>query len=59
MNKQVSIESLKDMPQDFELDKLIEKLVVLDKIEKGRKDVKNANTLSHHKAKNELNKWLK
>lgn len=59
MNKQVAIESLKDMPQDFELDELIEKLVVLDKIEKGRLDVKNANTFSHAEAKNELNKWLK
>ena len=47
------------MPQDFELDELIERLVVLEKIEKGRKDVESGKTFSHEEAKAELNKWLK
>ena len=59
MNKQIAIDSLRDMPQDFELDELIERLVVLDKIEKGRKDVENNRTFSHEEAKSKLNKWLK
>ena len=59
MNKQVAIDSLKDMPQDFDLDELIERLVVLEKIEKGKKDVKNSQTVTHEEAKSKLNKWLK
>ncbi|WP_420583206.1 hypothetical protein [Reichenbachiella sp.] len=59
MNKQIAIDSLKDMPQDFELDELIERLIVLDKIEKGRKDVNNGKIFSHDDAKNKLDKWLK
>lgn len=59
MNKQVAIDSIKDMPQDFELEELIERLVVLEKIEKGRKDVQEGNTFSHQEAKGKLNKWLK
>lgn len=59
MNKQMALDSLKDMPQDFELDELIERLVVLEKIEKGRKDVENGQTFSHKEAKSKLNKWLK
>ena len=59
MNKQTALDSLKDMPQDFELDELIERLVVLEKIEKGRKDVESGKTFSHEEAKAELNKWLK
>ena len=59
MNKQLAIDSLKDMPQDFELDELIERLVVLEKIEKGKKDVKVGNTFSHEEAKSKLGKWLK
>ncbi len=59
MNKQVAIDSLKGMPQDFELDELIERLVVLEKIEKGRKDVESGQTYSHEEAKSKLNKWLK
>ncbi|WP_370087552.1 hypothetical protein [Ekhidna sp.] len=59
MNRQVAIDSLKDMPQDFELDELIERLVVLDKIEKGRKDIETGQTFSHDEAKSKLDKWLK
>ena len=59
MNKQVAIDSLKEMPQDFELDELIERLVVLDKIEKGQRDVESGDTCSHDEAKSKLNKWLK
>ncbi len=47
------------MPQDFELDELIERLVVLDKIEKGRKDIQKGNTFSHGEARGKLDKWLK
>ena len=59
MNKQAAIDSIKDMPQDFELDELIERLLVLDKIEKGRKDIQKGNTFSHGEAKGKLDKWLK
>ncbi|MEP0367235.1 MAG: hypothetical protein ABJN36_05145 [Cyclobacteriaceae bacterium] len=59
MNKQVAINSLKDMPQDFELDELIERLVVLEKIEKGKKDIQAGNTFSQEEAKSKLDKWLK
>ncbi len=59
MKKQVAMDSLKDMPQDFELDELIERLVVLDKIEKGQNDIENGQVYSHEEVKNKLNKWLK
>jgi hypothetical protein len=59
MNKQAAIDSINEMPQNFELDELFERLLVIDKIERGREDVKNDRTFSHEKAKDELNKWLK
>ena len=59
MNKQVALDSIKDMPQDFELDELIERLIVLDKIENGRKDIRQGNTFSHEEAQSKLDKWLK
>lgn len=58
MKKDTAIASIKEMPQDFELDDLIERLVVLDKIERGREDVRNGQTISHEEAKSELSKWL-
>lgn len=59
MNKQAAIDSIRDMPQDFELDELIDKLVVIEKIEKGKKDIQVGNTFSHSEAKSKLDKWLK
>ena len=60
MNKEVAINSIKDMPQNFDLDELIEQLVVLDKIEKGKKDVQAGHSFSHDEAKTKLGeKWLK
>ncbi len=59
MKKQVAIDTLKDMSSDFELDELFEKLIVLEKIERGREDVGNNRTFTHNQAKVELGKWLK
>lgn len=59
MNKQAAIDSIKEMPQNFELDELFERLLVIEKIERGREDVKNKQTFTHEEAKEELKKWLK
>ncbi len=52
-------QSINEIPQSFELDELIETLIVLDKIERGKQDVQNGNTVSHTEAKKRLRKWLK
>lgn len=54
MNRQNVIASISEMPQSFELEELIERLVVLEKIERGRQDVKDGNKLSHAAARKEL-----
>jgi len=59
MNKQAAIDSIKEMPQKFELDELFERLLVIEKIERGREDVKNKQIYTHEEAKEELKKWLK
>jgi predicted transcriptional regulator len=58
MNKQTAIASVNEMPQEFELDELIERLVLMEKIEKGRKDVKEGKTYTHEEAKAKLGKWI-
>ncbi len=58
MKKDIALASINEMPQDFELDDLIERLVVLDKIERGREEVKKGQTVSHEEAKTVLAKWL-
>ena len=59
MNKQLAIDSLNDMPSDFELEDLMERLVVLEKIEKGRQDIDEKKIHFHEEAKTKLGKWLR
>ena len=59
MNRQNVIQTINDMPNKFELDELIERLVLLEKIEKGRGDVNNGDVFSNDEAKLKLGKWLK
>jgi len=59
MNKQIALQSISGMPKKFDLEDLIERLLLLDKIEKGRQDVKNKEIYSHDEAKKRLSKWIK
>ena len=53
------LESLNEMPEKFELDELFERLIILDKIERGRMDVKEGRTNTSSQAKEKLRKWVK
>ncbi len=59
MTRQSVIQTISDMPNNFELEDLVERLVLVEKIEKGRDDVKNNKVYSHEEAKSKLGKWLK
>jgi hypothetical protein len=49
MKKEYVIEAMKELPQDFELEKLLEKLVFMEKIEKGLSQLEEGNTIPHEK----------
>ncbi len=61
LTKKKIIESIKAMPQDdFEdIDVLLERIVVLDKIERGLKDVENGNVISNEEMKTIIDSWFK
>ncbi len=61
LTKEKIIESIKAMPEDnFEdIDVLLERIVVLDKIERGLKDVENGNVVSNEEMKNVIDSWFK
>ena len=50
---------IKGMPEEFSADDAIDKLIVLNKIEKARKEIKNGKGLTTEQAKKKLQKWLK
>ena len=60
LTKKKIIESIKAMPEDnFEdIDVLLERIVIIDKIERGLKDVEDGNVISNEEMKNVINSWF-
>ena len=61
LTKEKLLASIKAMPEDeFEdIDVLLERIVILEKIEKGEKDILAGKVFSTEEAKQKLDKWLK
>ena len=57
MTRDKAIETIKDFPSEFELEELIEKLIFIDKVEKGLKQIAEGKTVAHEDAKRRLRKW--
>jgi predicted transcriptional regulator len=53
------LETLQAMPDEFPVDELIEKLIVLQNIEEGQKQVRAGQVYTEEEAKKKLEKWLK
>lgn len=56
--KKEVIKSIKEMPEYFSVDEAIERLIVLNKIEKGRKEIQEGKALTTGQARKKLQKWL-
>ncbi|PIQ21687.1 MAG: hypothetical protein COW65_07640 [Cytophagales bacterium CG18_big_fil_WC_8_21_14_2_50_42_9] len=59
LTKEKVINSLKDMPDQFSIDELIDKLILLQKIETGLEQSKNNEVYSMQEAKEMLKQWSK
>lgn len=57
ITKQVVLDSLKQLPDEFKLDTLMEKLFLLEKIEQSREQSRKGEVISHEDLKEEINKW--
>lgn len=55
MKRDKAIEAVKEFPQEFELEDLIERLVFLEKVEEGLRQVEEGKTISHEKVKEIVN----
>ena len=58
MTKEQVITSLQDLPDDFEPEQLIERLISLQKMEEGLEQVKRGEVVTVEEAKQRLAKWL-
>jgi len=59
MTKEIVTAALKGMPREFELDEFIERLIVIEKIEEGLKDIEEGRTISHSEIKEIIEEWKK
>nr|MBK9652242.1 hypothetical protein [Bacteroidota bacterium] len=57
MKKENVLEVVSELPKEFKLDQLIEKLIFIDKVEQGIAQVKQKKTISHKKVKDIIKKW--
>ena len=59
MKKAAVISALNEFPKEFNLDDFLERLIVIEKIDDGLKDVKEGKTVSHSTVKKMIKKWRK
>jgi len=57
MRRERVIETIKDLPNEFNLETLIERLIFIDKVEKGIKQTEEGKTISHADVKQKVSKW--
>lgn len=59
MTKDKVVEAVRELPQEFELDELIERLIFVDKVEKGLQQLDNGETKTQDEAKRIVKSWQK
>ena len=47
------------LPENITIDELINRIILLDKIEQGHDDVEKGNVYTTEEVENKLNRWLK
>ena len=59
LTKKQVLETIDALPEDKfkNIENVIEEIILLDKVEKGLKEVKEGNTLSEEEANKEMDKW--
>ncbi|PIQ19728.1 MAG: hypothetical protein COW65_19100 [Cytophagales bacterium CG18_big_fil_WC_8_21_14_2_50_42_9] len=58
ITKDKLLASIQDLPEEFSIDELIERLIVIQKIETGQKQAREGRTNTTEDAKYKLRKWL-
>ncbi|MCX6222396.1 MAG: hypothetical protein NTZ69_15600 [Bacteroidia bacterium] len=57
MKKELVIDAIREFPPDFELESLFEKLIFMEKVEKGLIELEQGKTVPHNKVKEIVSKW--
>lgn len=55
--KQDALNTIGQLPEDVDMDEIMYRLYVVDKIRKGQQAVEDEQTISHEDVKKEIDKW--
>lgn len=58
MRKSAVLDSISNLPDEFSIDEIIERLIIIEKIDKGRQQVQDGKINTEDQAKAKLSKWL-
>ncbi len=59
LTRQQVIETIEKMPDSFDTSELFERILLLKKIEEGRRQAKEGETFTIDEAQEKLKRWLK
>ncbi|MFZ5970004.1 MAG: hypothetical protein ACOYXA_00290 [Bacteroidota bacterium] len=57
MKRDTVLETVKEFPQDLDLEKRFERLILAEKIEKGLEQINEGKTVPHEQVKEIVKKW--
>ncbi|MBV1787185.1 hypothetical protein KQ940_03875 [Marinobacterium sp. D7] len=55
--KQEALESLQHLPDDADIDEIMYRLYVIDKLHKSREAINEGDTINHEDLKREIEQW--
>ncbi len=58
MRRTAALESIATLPEEFSIDEIIERLLIIEKIDKGQQQIKEGKINTEDQAKEKLSKWL-
>ena len=58
LTKKKLLEQIDKLPEEFSIDELVEKLILIEKIETGTKQSENGEVISESEMENEIEKWF-
>jgi predicted transcriptional regulator len=59
MKREKVIATINELPQEFELEELLEKLVFVEKVDNGLRQLETGQVKSHERVKEIVKKWQK
>jgi predicted transcriptional regulator len=57
MKRDKVLETVKEFPQEFDLEDLIERLIFVEKVEKGLQQIQEGKTVPHEQVKEIVKEW--